>query len=117
MKTKNMHWIVFEHDFNKNKIVHYDIFSHYGFAEDVKKADKKFERDAEFLDEVERSLQYYFWAKAEHEILIKGLFDKNDESQVKIDVFEQVEMNWERFAEYLLANRKTEKLIKQMINK
>lgn len=106
MKTKNLHWKVFGHDFNKNEIIDYDVFSHIGFVEDLKKADRKAKSDKEFLDEVERSLQYYFWTKAEHEVLVKGLFDDKNESQIKIDVFGQIQMNWDRFAEYLLANRK-----------
>lgn len=106
MKTKNLHWKVLRHDFNKNEIVGYDIFSHAGFVEDLKKAARKAKSDKEFLDEVESSLQYYFWSKAEHEIFVKGMFDDKNESQIKIDVFGQIQMNWDRFAEYLLANRK-----------
>lgn len=105
MKTKNLHWNVLNHDFNRNEIVKYDIFSHAGFVKDLKKADRKAKSDKEFLDEVKRSLQYYFWAKAEHEVLVKGLFDHKNESLLKIDVFVQIKMNWDRFAEYLLANR------------
>ena len=105
METKNLHWKVFEHDFNKNEIIGYDVFSHIGFVEDLKKADRKAKSDKEFLTEAENLLQYYFWAKAEHEILVKGLFDNKNESQIKIDVFDQIQMNWDRFAEYLLANR------------
>ena len=55
-----------------------------------------------YLDEVDNALRYYFWAKAEHEILVSGLFGKN---QAKIDVYGQVKMNWEAFGKYLLSNR------------
>lgn len=106
MKTKNLHWNVFGHDFNKNEIVSYDIFSHSGFVSDLKKAASKKHSDVEFLNEVDRSLRYYFWAKSEHEIFIKGLFDHDDKSQIKIDAYEQIKMNQDRFAEYLLSNRK-----------
>ena len=106
MKLSQMHWNVLRHDFNKNVIYRYDVFSHIGFVEDVKKADKKHKEDKEFLDAVKRSIRYYFWAKAEHEILVQGLFDKKNESLVKIDISEQIEMNWDRFSEYLLSNRK-----------
>lgn len=105
MKTKNLHWNVFNHDFNKDKIVSYDIFSHLGFVADFKKADKRAKNNDEFLDEVEHLLQYYFWAKAEHEILVKGLFDNENKSQVKIDVYAQIKLNWNTFTQYLLANR------------
>ena len=102
MKTKNLHWNVLGHDFNKDEIVNYDIFSHVGFVADLKAADRKFKDNAEFLDEVDRSLQYYFWAKAEHEILVKGLFGNN---QIKLDAYAQINANWNQFAEYLLTHR------------
>jgi len=105
MKTKNLHWKVFGHDFNKNEIVDYDVFSHAGFVDDLKKADRKAKTDEEFLKEVDLSLRHYFWAKAEHEVLVKGLFDNENKSQTKIDVYSQIKMNWDRFVDYLLANR------------
>lgn len=105
MKTKNLHWNVLNHDFNRNEIVEYDIFSHLGFVEAVKSANRKFKDNESFLDEIDNALRYYFWAKAEHEILVKGLFDNDSKSQVKIDAYAQIKMNWDAFAQYLLANR------------
>lgn len=111
MKTKNLHWNVLNHDFNRNEIVEYDIFSHAGFVEDLKKADRSNRKltrqtnDENFLKEVDRILHYYFWAKAEHEILVKGLFDNDNKSQVKIDAYTQIKLNWDAFAQYLLECR------------
>lgn len=105
MKTKKLHWNVLNHDFNRNEIVEYDIFSHAGFLEAVNSANRKFKNDEDFLDEIDNALRYYFWAKAEHEILVKGLFDNDSKSQVKIDTYAQIKLNWDAFAQYLLANR------------
>lgn len=102
MKIKSLHWKVLSHDFNKDEIIDYDIFSHAGFVEAVKSANRKFKDNESFLDEIDNALRYYFWAKAEHEILVSGLFGKN---QAKIDVYGQVKMNWEAFGKYLLSNR------------
>lgn len=105
MKIKSLHWKVLSHDFNKDEIIDYDIFSHAGFVEVVKSANRKFKDNESFLDEIDNALRYYFWAKAEHEILVKGLFNNDSKSQVKIDAYAQIKMNWDVFAQYLLANR------------
>ena len=104
MRIKNLHWYVFEEDFNHRKIIKYDIFRHGSFAEDLKKANRMFKADKDFLDEVERLLHYYFWAKCEHEVLIGSPFKGTN--PVKIDVWDQIEMNWDHFSKYLLENRK-----------
>lgn len=99
---RKLHWNVLAEDFNTHEIVSYDIFSHYSFVSDLKKALKKAKDEEELLEMVKSDLRYYFWAKCEHEIVVDGLFDKDGSEKRKIDVYEQVMLNWDQFARYLI---------------
>lgn len=104
MKTsiRKLHWNVMAEDYNSRKIVSYDIFSHISFVSDLKKAFKKAKDEKEFLEMVHSDLRYYFWAKCEHEVYVDGLFDKDGSEKRKIDVYEQVMLNWDQFARYVV---------------
>lgn len=55
----------------------------------------------DFLEERLRSeCMYYFWSKCEYEVVIQGWPNKDNEK--KIDVFEQLEANWNIFKEIAL---------------
>ena len=45
-------------------------------------------------------LLYYFWAKSEWEIIISAWIRADVTKPIKIDVFDQVMMNWEQFCKY-----------------
>ena len=44
---------------------------------------------------------YYYWCKCEWEILIAPLIGDFDKESVKIDVYMQLEMNWDHYIKYL----------------
>lgn len=102
-KTKLV-WNVLFHDFNRDRIELYNVFEHFGFYKDLKKANKKNSDDEKFFEETMNLLSYYFWAKCEYEVIVSGLFDGNDCE--KIDIYSQIEANRTAFKEYLLAHRK-----------
>lgn len=140
-----MEWNVYIHSFNQNKIEPYNIFDHYSFVKDVKDAIKKLYNKEEFADKLKRELRYYFWSKCEWELIIEitkdnhiflypwcgcrnpeevkidvtddvnfdwnSFADKHTKeqahsNQAKIDVFDQVMMNWDVFVDYVWKNRK-----------
>ena len=43
-----MNWNVYDYDINKNKIKVFNIFDHWSFREDIKKAAKKYKIKEEF---------------------------------------------------------------------
>ena len=45
---------------------------------------------------------YYFWSKAEYEVLVKSWVGQDCER--KIDIFEQLENNWDSFKELAFKN-------------
>ena len=129
-------WNVYKNDFNSREIEKFNIFEHGRFNEDVQKHLKKCKTKEEFADEVRRDLMYYFWSKCEYEIVITSWpphittqeLDKlnaeyeetlnkynrepyrlyaNLDVGKKVDIYEQVMMNYEAFVDYVWNHKKT----------
>lgn len=100
-----LEWNVIKYDINNKKLVKFNIFNHYGFYEDVKKLLKQYKNKNEFAEELKKDLMYYFWCKAEYEILISGLFSKDPNETEKIDIYDQITLNYDRFVNYILDNK------------
>lgn len=99
---REMHWRVIREDFNGRRITDYDIFEHDGFAEDVKKAYKKYRNDHDsFCESVRKSLAYYFWSKCEWEVIVSAWPPSDRVPELKVDAYEQVMLNWDAFIEYV----------------
>ena len=99
---RDMHWFVYVEDFNGRRIEEYDIFGHHGFAEDVKKAYKKHRTDFDaFAEKVRGSLFYYFRSKCEWEVIVSAWPPTDRVPERKVDVFEQVMINWGIFVRYV----------------
>lgn len=109
-----LEWNVYISDFNEKRIETYNIFLHYSFMADCQKIVKKyvkieksegtFDRCA-FAEEVRRSLMYYFWSKCEWEIILSHWPPRKDAREEKIDVYDQVRLNWDTFIDYLWSNK------------
>lgn len=103
-----MKWDVYYYDINRNKISTFNIFDHWSFREYIKKAMKKLKIKEEFAEQLERELQFFYWSKAEWELvvhiedsriyLIPWCGCRNPEG-VKIDVTDNDTFNWKDFAE------------------
>ena len=100
-------WNVYVGDCNKNRIDTYNIFKHGGFYRACRdeflylgELDKK---QAE--QSIRGSLRYYFWSKCEWEIVLSGWPEFYGFQKEQIDVAAQVELNWDRFFEYLWTHR------------
>ena len=96
-----MTWKVWHYNINKREIEPYDIFSHGGFAEDLDKLFKEESCLDNFDEKLKRILQYWFWAKCEHEVLICGWPPSHSDVDKKIDIYSQVMLNWDVFVEYV----------------
>ena len=109
-----LEWNVYYESFNDRKIKTFNIFKHAGFLDDCVKYAKKLhlrddipEEKKECLNLVKRSLMYYFWSKCEWEIILTSWPpSKQDFRDEKIDVYDQVLLNWPIFAEYIWQNRR-----------
>ena len=97
-----LEWNVYVNNFNSKRIETYNIFKHGGFLDDCKKAARKYSKDeAAFLEEVRKYLMYNFWSKCEWEIVITD-WPTSGKVEKKIDVFDQVMLNWPIFCAYIL---------------
>lgn len=102
-----MEWNVYHYNSNKNKIELYNIFDHYSFNKYIKKAARECFIKEDFIEQLQSELRYYFWSKAEWEVLVSPWVGGDREKDtVKIDVYDQVMMNWDKFTEYVWNNRK-----------
>lgn len=120
-----MIWNVFRHDFNRGEIKVWNVFEHGSFSRDVEEllSDSSYKSYEDFSERLRRIAQYYFWCKSEHEVVITSLipyidnkeFDRlnaerekhrylhyvNLEVNEKIDIYDQLQLNWDIFAKYV----------------
>lgn len=99
----NMCWNVFIEDVNSQKIKTFNIFDHRSFKEEVVKIIKSYHfkckcRD-DMMKDISRQLMYYYWGKCEYEIVLTGW--PNGDTDRKVDIYEQVMNNWDRFTDYM----------------
>ena len=100
-------WNVYYEDFNKKNIKTFNIFEHYRFWEDCIKNKKKNKKDKDnFVKQLRQDLMYYFWSKTEWEIILTSWPERKDFEEKKIDVCDQIELNWNRFVDYVWNNIK-----------
>lgn len=98
---------VFYFNFNHQKVEVFNIFNHYGFMLSAKKVLLQCNNIKQFSDEIKIKAKYYFWSKCEWEILISPWVGcaKPETATKKIDVYNQLEINWDIFVTYLWNNR------------
>ena len=100
---KTLEWNVVYFSWNKKDFVIYNVLSPY-FVDEIKKCTKKIEDKNEFAEEVKRICIYCFWSKFEWEIILKEWTAGDNPKQKKIDVYDQLKLNWNRFIDYLWDN-------------
>ena len=124
-----MIWNVYNHDFNGRKIKVYNVFEHHYFKEDVEKLLKKDLTYEEFDEKLNRIAQYFFWSRAEYEIVIASWVPHIDNEELdrlnkereehrgyryyvnlevgeKVDFYDQLHLNWEQFVKYVWSFKK-----------
>lgn len=101
-------WNVYRLDFNTKKITVFNIFEHNKFEKEVKKLLDS-DIDKSLFSEKLRSLLFYYYAsKCEYEIGVTSwppcaIDEKTKEPKIyeKIDIYQQVKLNWDAFVDYL----------------
>ena len=102
-------WNVYYSDFNSGKIEVRNVFNHGSFLIDLGKDARKYKDDKEkFLERLRSHLMYYYWCKCEWEVVVSHWPPSDNErfKSVKIDVYDQVMLNWPIFSEYVWEHRK-----------
>ena len=95
-----MEWYVLKYDNGYQTVKNYNIFNHGRFRQDLEKILKISDRN-DFEKQLNDTLMYYFWCKAEYEIVVFPWCGIDRTNGVKFDIYEQIKMNWKPFVEYV----------------
>ena len=105
--NSELKWFVFIEDINSKRIKVYNIFEHKDFVEDCDDAWEDYineHRDfSKFKKDIESNLMYYFWSKCEWEIVLSDFPPSDSFQKKKIDVYQQIKINWDKFIDYLFS--------------
>lgn len=110
-----LEWNVFISNFNSRDIEIWNVFQHGRFVEDFGKFARKLQYNKEltdeqkkeqFAEELRKDLMYYYWSKCEWEIILQHWPPHERFRDMKVDVYDQVRLNWDRFLEYTWENRR-----------
>ena len=102
---KQLEWIVVRFDWNKKDFVPYNVLGKY-MVEEIVKRTNKIDNKPDFTEEIRHICMYHFWSKFEWEIIIKEWTGHDNPKERKIDVYDQLQLNWNRFIDYLWENLK-----------
>lgn len=101
-------WNVFYYDIYSNKITTYNIFRHDGFNKYLKRELKECKTKEKFAEALRREIMYYFWSRAEWELIIELTEDNRifltpfigcrKPEEAKIDVTNDTSLDWNGFA-------------------
>lgn len=100
-------WTVKNYDCNKNIITDYDILKYR--EKDIKKMKKKCENKREFSILLQKEMMYYFWSKAEYELIMEKINDRiyltpwcgcSNPDEIKIDVTDDNTLDWKGFFDF-----------------
>lgn len=99
-----MEWYVYVFDINTRKIKEHNVFNHYDFRKACAKIAKKIKDREEFEQQIKSELMYYYWSKCEWEVVVDSFppYGKPE----KIDVYDQIMLNFDRFIDYVWRSRK-----------
>lgn len=100
-------WNVYWYEPNSHKIVSRNVFnlsSKFQRELDTLKTHRHDWRKEYFSLELKKACQYCFWAKCEYEILIGPWVGGEENDFVKIDVYSQLMLNWDKFSHYVWEN-------------
>lgn len=98
---EKMKWYVLNHNFNEDTVEMFNIFNSVRFSEGLEKLLNNYVTFDNFVENLEKELMYAFWSKSEYEIMVGGLFSKENKYQ-KIDIYDQVKPNVRALAKYII---------------
>lgn len=100
-----MEWFVYYYNMTNKVIEPYDIFKNVRLLGNVQQLLSMKTDKSEFAEEVRKSLFYYYASKSEYEVLISAWCGGTGKETVKVDIYEQVRLNWGSFIDYLWGFR------------
>jgi hypothetical protein len=104
-EQKKMQWYVWRYNVNSQIIDKYNVFEHRSFCNDIRELLELDLNIDDFAEELKNAVQYYFWAKCEHEIVITGWPTSHSDVDLKVDIYDQIRLNWDIFVKYVWSYR------------
>ena len=102
-KTPDPEWYVYVEDTNNKSIKKFNVFHSLNFMTGCRKTFKKYKDLADIEKEIKSWAMYSFCSKCEYEVVVTGWI--RDEIKRKIDVYDQLMLNWDSFFEYLIKHK------------
>ena len=96
-----MKWNIFCHNINKKQIEVENIFNHGAFSRYTYELLRKCKTKEEFGEKLKSELLYYFWCKAEYEVMISAWCGGDGREAIKVDIYTQIINNWDVFLDYV----------------
>lgn len=103
-----IHWNVYYENVNRRRIEVIDLFDTWYMSKECPKILKACGEDkSKFEDMLEDILKYQYWARCEYEVILTGWPkpSKDTFKELKIDIYNQVTLNWDAFVDYVWAHR------------
>ena len=98
-------WNVYHYSHATKQIEVWNIFHSLKFGERIERLIKKKHEKEAFAEKVKGELMYCFLTKYEYEITVcKYPRLETDAEDLRVDVFDQVMLNFDAFIDYLYAN-------------
>lgn len=97
-KAPPMEWNALYYNYNANQMEPHNVLR--GREDFIRKMKKKFPAKEDFAKELRSEMQYRYWSKAEWEIVLTPLVGSRENADRKIDVFDQLLLNWDKFVDY-----------------
>ena len=104
-KCPDPEWYTFIEDFNKKEIIIFNVFRSHNFLEGCKRTFKRFKETERIEKEIKNWALYSFCSKFEYEIVITSLSNSDNFNERKIDVYDQLMLNWDAFFKYVLEHK------------
>ena len=96
-----MEWYVL-YESNGQEFKKCNIFEHGRFSDALEKLLKKRPTKEELSEELRHIVKYNFWSKCEWEFIISSWPpNKTQPLEEKVDAYDQINLNWDRFVDYV----------------
>lgn len=93
-----MEWNVLYDNINSGTIEQYNVLKgHDGFIRDLR---SKVSSKEEFNDNLRQEMMCHYWRRAEWEVVVCPSYGHQEARGRKIDIFDQLSLNWDRFVDY-----------------
>ena len=105
-RTPDPEWNVYIDNVNSKQIQIFNVFHSMNFLKGCKNEFKRYQKhkDIELLEkEIKSWAMYAFWSKCEYEIVLSPWVSKS--APRKIDVYDQLMLNWDSFFKYTFEHK------------